>query len=447
MPRLLAVAAAWLAANLAWLRADRLLRDGDEEGHVGAAELLVDLLRAEGPLAFGAAALAGDYGEYPPLYPALVAAWWWLLDGGLPGRPAVRAVNLLWPLLSASAVASIAPAGRRLLPFTLALLLPGACGLGRHFMPEGALIAAVSLFAAAAWQAHQRPSWAAAALLGLAGGLALLIKQTALLYLLGPALLAAWALRHRAALAAGVTLATAGPWYLSQLDAQREYAARSVDVAHRGWEALAYYPLVGGWAELGPLLTLLALAGAWQGRRVAAVRLGLAWAAVGLLLLTVTPRKYPRLLAPLLPAAALIAGAGVRRERHGWLLAAGAAGWVGATSAVWTLPEPPLISGVDDGCLQRWMRPPVGDDFGMATVAAAVKRTGAQQVGVLDSPQIPCAVQTTHPWISHLPPYLRRAGADAEVVEAASGRVVVDWGAADPAVWVAPLGRGFSIRD
>lgn len=441
------VAAAWLAANLAWLRADRLLRDGDEEGHVGAAELLVDLLRSEGPLAFAAAALAGDYGEYPPLYPALVALWWWLLDGGLPGRPAVRAVNLLWPLLSAAAVSTIAPAGRRLLPLALTLLLPGLCGLGRHFMPEGALVAAVSLFAAAAWRASRRPSWQAAALLGIAGGIALLIKQTAVLYLAGPALLAAWTLRHRAALTAGVVLAIAGPWYLTQLDAQREYAARSIDVALRGWEALAYYPLVGGWAELGPPLALLALLGAWQGRQHAAVRLGMLWGGAGLLLLIATPRKYPRLLAPLLPAAALVAGVGVRRERHGWLLAAGAAGWVGATSTVWTLPEPPLIAGVDDGCLQQWLRPPVRDDLGMGAVADAVKRTGAQQVGVIDGPQIPCALQTTHPWADHLSPYLRRAGADVVVQEGGAGRVVVDWSAEAPEVWVAPLGRGFSIRE
>ncbi|MFT4975825.1 MAG: hypothetical protein ACI8S6_001718 [Myxococcota bacterium] len=103
MTRLLSVAALWLAANLAWLHTDRLLRDGDEEGHVGAAELMLELIHTEGPLSFVAAAIAGDYGEYPPLYPALVAAWWWLMGSGQPGSFEVRAVGLLWPLISATA--------------------------------------------------------------------------------------------------------------------------------------------------------------------------------------------------------------------------------------------------------------------------------------------------------------------------------------------------------
>lgn len=443
MARLVAVAAAWLLANLAWLHTDSLLRDGDEEGHVGAAELLMGVLHSDGLLAFLRDALAGSYGEYPPLYPALVAAWWSLTGGGLPSRTAVRAIGLLWPLLSAGAVASIAPRARRLLPFTLTLLAPGLCGISRHFMPEGALVAAVSLTAAAAWRAHQRPTWARAALLGGAAGLALLTKQTAILYLLGPAAFALWGLRHRALLSAAVTAAIAAPWYVSQLDAQREYLSHSADVAASGLSGLAYYPIVGAWSAWGPVLTVLLLAGL-AGHRQAAVRLGVAWGAAGLLLLTATPRKYPRLLAPLLPAAALIAGVGVGRPRWGWVGAAGAAGWLGAASTVWTLPEPPLVTSVDDGCLQRWLRPPEPDDFGLSVVAAAVRDRGARRVSVLDGPQIPCHVQTTHPWTSHLDPYLRRAGSDVEVTTSPGGDLTVAWGEAG--VTVAPLGSGFSLR-
>ena len=43
-----AAVAAWLVASWAWLRSDALLRDGDEEGHVGAAELFrADLLQGD----------------------------------------------------------------------------------------------------------------------------------------------------------------------------------------------------------------------------------------------------------------------------------------------------------------------------------------------------------------------------------------------------------------
>ncbi|MFT4977248.1 MAG: hypothetical protein ACI8S6_003153, partial [Myxococcota bacterium] len=145
------------------------------------------------------------------------------------------------------------------------------------------------------------------------------------------------------------------------------------------------------------------------------------------------------------PAAALIAGVGVRRERVGWVLAAGAAGWVTATSTLWMLPEPPLIAGVDDGCLQRWLRPPVGDDFGFSVVADAVREAGVSEVVVFGGLEVPCVVQTTHAWIDHLPPYLRRAGLDVTVAEGERGPLVVAWGVDEPEVVVPALGGGFSI--
>lgn len=446
MGRFLAVALAWLCANLLWLHHDRLLRDGDEEGHVGAAELMLSVLASEGPLALLWAGLCGDYGEYPPLYAAMVGSWWWLLGGGLPGRPAVRALNLLWPLLSAASVSSMAPSGRRLLPFSLVLLVPGICGLGRHFMPEGALVAVVSVTAALCWHAHRRPSWSLAALLGLSCGLALLIKQTAFLYLLGPALLAVLSLRWRSILSAAVCAAVAGPWYLMQLSSQRTYLSRSLDTPAVGLDALAYYPMVGGWSELGPVLSALCLVGLMAGWRRPVVRYGLAWGGLGLLLLTATPRKYPRLLAPLLPAAALVAGVGIRREGLAWSAMAGAATWLTVLSTHWTLPAPPLVEAVDDGCLQRWVRPPVRDDFGLSAVESAVRSAQAQRVGVLSGPQIPCSVQTTHRWVDHLSPYLRRAGVDALVLESDDAEVVVDWSLTEPERPVPLLRSGFTIR-
>jgi hypothetical protein len=444
--RFVAVAVAWLAANLLWIRHDRLLRDGDEEGHIGAAELMLSLLSSEGLPALLWAGMSGDYGEYPPLYAALIGAWWWLSGGGLPGRPAVRLIGLLWPILSAASVSSIAPRGRRLLPFTLVLLVPGVCGLSRHFMPEGALVAAVSVTAALCWHAHRRPSWPVAVLLGLCGGLALLIKQTAILYLLGPALLAAWSLRARGILSAGLCAAVAGPWYITQLTSQRDYLSRSVDAPWSGLDGLAYYPLVGGWSELGPVLLLLLLGGTVAGWRQPVVRYGLAWGGLGLLLLTVTPRKYPRLLAPLLPAAALVAGLGARREALGWASAAGAAAWLTAISTSWTLPEPPLVDAVDDGCLQRWVRPPVPDDLGLSAVAAAVRASQPQRVGVIAGPQIPCTIQTTHRWIDHLSPYLRRSGVDVHVLEGGDAELVVEWGLEQPDRPVELLESGFTIH-
>ena len=110
-----------------------------------------------------------------------------------------------------------------------------------------------------------------------------------------------------------------------------------------------------------------------------------------------------------------------------------------------TLPSPPLVERVDDGCRQRWMRPPVSEDFGLQAVAAAARQRQASVVLVIDSPDIPCSVQTTHRWIDHLQPYLRREGIEAEVVEEpVPGALVIDWGGGSHASPL--LGRRFDIR-
>ena len=192
MRRIAATIGVWLVGNLLWLQSDGLLRDGDEEGHVGAAELLRDLLQSDGLMAWLSASFAGDYGEYPPLYPGLIAAWWTAMGGGVPGATAVRAINLAWPLVAAAAMASMVPRARRALVVALVVLIPGLCGLSRHFMPEGAVVAAVSVVAALSWHAFCNPSWRRAVALGVGVAVALLIKQTAMLYVLGPLLVALW---------------------------------------------------------------------------------------------------------------------------------------------------------------------------------------------------------------------------------------------------------------
>jgi hypothetical protein len=407
---------------------DRLIRDGDEEGHVGAAELLVGILRDDGLLSFLATALAGDLGEYPPLYPAAIAAWWALFDGQ-PGAVAVRSINLLWPLLSAAACGMIARRlSRPALPVVaLVLLIPGVCGLSRHFMPEGMLIAAVSLAALAALWAADSPSWKRAAVLGLALGAGCLVKQTFVLYALPMALWALWRLRIHAAATVAVSATLAGPWYFTHLADQARYGAQSLETADPGWLAtLSYYPLVGLTTELGPILAVAVLLGLWSAESRSRWTIGL-WIGLSLLLLIGVPRKYPRLLVPLLPLLMVWAGGvATTRLRTGALLGL-AGGWVAMASLV-TLPEVPLPGEVDEGCLQRWLRPPVSDDFGLREVSEAARLRGASRVVVLDAPEIPCTVQTTHGWIHHLSPYLRRDGLEVEVLtEPTPGAVVIDW--------------------
>lgn len=450
----------WLAVSWAWIRADRGPPDGDASGHVGAAELFLDLF-ARGEI--GAAldlAWRGDTGEYPGLYPCLLGGLWALLGGGQPDG--ARALGLGLGLVTAAAVGwlgwRLSGGSRRALvvAWVATLLLPTANGLWRHAMPEGALIAAVAVSVAVAVWAADRPTVGRAAALGLALGLGLLTKQTYVLVGLAPILWAAWSLGWRWLVVAAVASAIAGPWYIAHIDAQFAYGGASVaaKVAVPWLAACAYYPLVLAWEGAGPVLALGCALAVWSLVR-RGERLGLAlpavWLLAGLLTLVALPKKYPRLLAPVTPAAALLVGLALAQRRGRAVPVVGGAlatGWLVLASTV-PLPEPSLYERVDPGCAQRFLGPPLRDALGFGAVAAAVARAGAGPVVVLGGPEIPCEVRATHPWIEHLVPYLRREGLDRDVLDSArdDAALIVDWRAGPgEEVPVPSLGRSFWVR-
>lgn len=464
----------WLAASLAWVAQDEMVRDGDEEGHVGAAELFRDQLAQGQFMQFGADAAAGKLGEYPPLYPALVGTWWRLSGIGAPRHVLVRGFNLLGLLLAAWAVGTIAgrrqgvkgwtpdrfgPAEAAAAGASLFVLgLPLSNGLARHFMPETWLTAAVALsVAAAVWMASGRGA-GRAVLLGLALGAGMLIKQTFLVYALLPVVVAAWSERWRLGIAALVASGVAGPWYFRNFADQLRYGTESAGSATTAsvLDQLAYYPLVLLWSGWGPVLTAAAVVALGVALLRGARRdvwIGLAWLLGGLVILMIIPKKYPRLLLPLAPAAGLFVGAALARVKHRWftfgLWAAAATAWL-ATTSVTESRVPEMVRAVDPQCLQRWLRPPQADDLGLGAVVAAVQGAPEGVVAVQGAPEIPCEVQTTHAWLGHLEPRLRREGLEREV---RTGRirgaaVQVDWTAdpGDPS-WVAvtALGGGFAL--
>ena len=458
--------AAWLAGSVLWLSWDRVVRDGDEEGHVGAAELF-EVELADGDVSAAAERLwAGQTGEYPGLFPAAVGAWWAAWGGGQPGRVPVRAGLLLSLLVAAVAARRLAADAAPDQPWAplgagaATLLLPMANGLSRHFMPEGALVAAVAVAALAGSRAAARPDAGRALAFGVALGAGMLVKQTFALYALAPAAWALWRLgRHRwlALSAAGLI---AGPWYLSHLNAQLAYSTGSAAALGPSslLQKLLYYPVVAAWEGLGPPLLLAAVAAVWALARQAAGRRALwvpgLWLVGGGLLLVAVPKKYPRLLAPLTPAAAVVMGVALAGARRPARVFAG----VGLASAAWvigasarTIPAPSLVDDLDPGCTQRWLRAPQPDDLGMLAVTQAVAAAAPGPVVVLGGPAIPCDVATTHPWIEHLGPSLRRAGLERPVVAAEGagtvGTVVVDWtGGGGQRVAVPALQRTFTLR-
>ena len=426
----------WWVLSLGWLSADKLIRDGDEEGHVGAAELFMDDLNQGDWLGFLERLWVGPMGEYPQAFSAGLGAWWWAMGGGDPGWVGVRAVCLFSLLITALATGRIARrtvSPERALMAEIAamstvLMLPLGNGLTRHFMPEGALMAAVSLAILAALRLTENPSRWRGVQLGLILGIGMLTKQTFALLVLVPVLVLFGRLRRSLwmplGLSTGVALIVTGPWWVMNHGAQLDYTTAAVMSHGSGGLAahLGYYPEHVFLLGLGPaifLITILAIFSLWASRSHRGLTLGLAWLLGGLLILLFIPKKYPRLMAPLMPAAAVLIGAAfatLNKHKPKLMISLSIAAGLIVTlaSTVQTLSPRPTPS-IDPGCPQIWLRPPSGQDLGLSAVAAALHSKAPGAVLIENDQPIPCAIQTTHNWASHLGPWLRRAGEDREI--------------------------------
>ena len=74
---------AWAALNAIWISQDKQLQDGDEMGHVGAAELYLEDLNQGQPRAFLSRTVSPEMGDYPPAYAASTGLWWWAMQKAL----------------------------------------------------------------------------------------------------------------------------------------------------------------------------------------------------------------------------------------------------------------------------------------------------------------------------------------------------------------------------
>jgi hypothetical protein len=203
------------------------------------------------------------------------------------------------------------------------------------------------------------------------------------------------------------------------------------------------------------LASILSVAVLFRGGERRGLWLGMLWLVGGLALLTLLPKKYPRLMAPLLPAAALWWAAAVVRTARPrlWMGLTGtlAAGWLILASTI-GLPLQVAPAGVDPGCPQAWLRPPQTSDLGLSAVASAMPEPTQghpTRVQIIGSPEIPCRVQTTYTWHRHLRPYLTRSGHEAIVSTEATDtpHMIVDWTAGPgQRVEVPALQGGFWIR-
>gem|GEM_PF-830933 len=468
----------WTALQVTWLQMDERIVEGDVMGNVGAAELFrVDRWRLSIPRVLARSYLE-DFGEYPALFPAitgiaLAAVGAIDLDGDAPSL-----VGLLWSWLAllATWALGLVLAGPRVAWLSAALLMlsPLWTGMQRYLLLENGLCAMVCSATALALLALQSEargqavrSWLLWSLAGLAGGAALLIKQTAVLALvpiagvgLVGALVPSWRAAQQggaskvfaavrvsrgACLAVVVALLFAAPWYLRQMGSHDGYLLRSLQAnpdAVGPLHQLLYYPLVLLQLPYAPLAIVFLVALGFLARRnelslpaeraaVAgwpAPRLLLVAVLAGLVLLIFLPKKYPRLLIPLLPLLAVAFACIVQRwatQYRGLALGVLTLSLVASSFSLGPLstilgPTHVGLVDVDERCFQSWIEAPLREGMDWAALLAALEEAGGAGepylVGADLWPAAPCSHQTTHDLGQHLRLRARRGGLEARVL-------------------------------
>jgi hypothetical protein len=227
-----------------------------------------------------------------------------------------------------------APAGAATLLLLLGFPLVNAYAKAPHF--ESSLLAITSGLLAVLCAAGALPGRAGCAALGVLAGAAVLCKWTAVLYLAGPLLVAAWftarrpggarpALEGLAAIGL-VALALTGPWFYWCMDWERFGATLANTPTSAGVSGLAGYWLRLGLgfdylaAATGSSLLPLVVAGCWLAfrRHPRAAALLAASAAVPVVILPVFSHIEIRYVAPALPALAALAGLGLASADASW---------------------------------------------------------------------------------------------------------------------------------
>lgn len=445
----LLLAAMTLFLDIRWMEQNRAVLDGDEQGVTGMVEEQLALSAERGPLQAAASSLRQDWGELPVLHPILMANANRLLGNSRIDWPYRALPNSILFLLAGGFTGLLGAAllGRRERdePFidgsherawlgaccALAFLaMPLPAGLARGLMLEAALPfwGALAMWALVRGVDREKLPWMALA--GLSMGMGLLTKQTFALLAVPAAIVATAELMNRRSRAAAgqlaLSMAIAGVlaclWYAPRASLEWTYLYGSVEEnpggTKGGVNGLLFYPAAALQLWWGPLLTPLAALGALgikkspptPVRRMCAGSLCL-----GLLLLVLLPKKYPRLAAPLFPLLALLPGFGLfvllswirslPLRRGGLAVALGA--FVSSQTLIAFSPAShPLVKapwglrGFDERCYQDWLDQPRLDDLAQTGVLAALP--DGETVIVAAQPELPCQLETTFSWAFHL---------------------------------------------
>jgi len=462
--------ALWTGLQAQWIQADQRLPDWESARDIGAIE---DWAGHWGPAGGDIAstlrqATLGSSGEYPALYPALSGGLAYLFGFADWSGDDSAWLALIWAWLALFGTWGIGRAlgdeETGLFAVFLLLCSPLYTALAREPLMESGMTAFVALASAAGFAAvrdvGQRRKLGAWACLGLTAGAALLTKQTAVLALLplGGILLFINGSRSLGpAVALGLCFAICGPWYMEALISGDDYllrAAQANPAAVGPVRQLFFYPLAfvqQAWPA-GVLAAFVAL-GLTSWRRGLSPRTGrwsipLAVLVFGLIVLMGIPKKYPRLLLPLLPIAATLGALWLQRWPQGLRRILLGIVLLGGLANLWSMgPVSSLLGAgdhglkeVDERCYQEWTRPadPIAFDWGR--LIDLVEESGgpgtAYTVGAVVWPAPPCAYQTTLHLGEHLQVRLRRADKEATVQTEGSWTVEEGWGSEPPAVLV-----------
>ena len=406
------VATIWVALQFFWLHHDKLIRDGDEEGHVGAAELISQQIDNQGWLSFALQTWWQDLGEYPPLYASYLGGWWNLL-ASQPEDTLFRAAGIPLMLCSAWFISETSKhrGGSYKLAFVLTLTLPLAVGLSRHSMIENLIL---PLTAMSAWSLtiHTAPI-KKSILFGIFVGLGLLSKQTFIIAGIGLVFI----IRDFKVLYISIPmilLLTLG-WYIPQFGEQQQYIQQSLQA---NTLSSIFIHIVTpftylAWDIVGPCMFVGALlCTPWKHQKTKSLWL---WILFGVIICILLPKKYPRLMIGLgVPIILLMTD-----NKYKWDTFVVIASILWASfGSFFSLPTNPIHPFIDnERCPQIWLRPPYSYDLGLEKIAKHLETQSSDALIFVDSPpKIPCILQTTHDFAYHLEIYLRRHGHEHQFV-------------------------------
>jgi 4-amino-4-deoxy-L-arabinose transferase-like glycosyltransferase len=322
----------YIVNNGVWLFIDRSSPSYDKGAHAGFALKYLRLFASPTRLSFTKLLAVNKY--WPPFFHICSVPFTMVLGFSV---SSVAATNFLFLVI---AVYSIFKIGERLFDewvgagaVALTLLYPMVYAMSRTVLVDFALIAMVALslhLILATDVGLKGGAWKLGAVLGAA----MLTKWTAVVFLMGPALL--WLglsiRRDRPSLRAVVTAAStvalcaaivALPWYITAFDGFLETArvAFGSDPAQEGdpvrvLESMRWYWEATKTALILPALLVPTLAGVTvcivRVRPRASLAVLLCWILPALAFFLLIPNKDARFVAPMLPAIALMAAAGLR---------------------------------------------------------------------------------------------------------------------------------------